>query len=467
MTKTELWRFSVTELGTAYREGTTTPSEVAEAVLSRIEAVNGVLNAIVAMDAEAIRADAAASTRRLRTGTPRGPLDGVPLVVKDCINVQGLPTSWGTTLFGGAPAEKDETPVARLRDAGMIIVGKTNVPEFALRGFTNNPTYGPTRNPWDSALTSGGSSGGTVSAVAAGFAPVGLGADAGGSIRRPAGFTGLVGLKPSAGRVPRNNALPAIVGDYDVVGPVARNVADLALVHAAIAQPDPGVPGSMAAAPEIAFDAAPRSQRILFIEQFRQSPVDREVASAVATAAKRLEALGHGVETGEAPFDTTAFNRSFGPLSQAGLAWATKDRDWRPHVSDEFRKSIEAGLELKAVDYVAALEIARQFREDMAEVFARYDLIMTPSSATLPWPAAERAHTHINGAPADAGAHSVFTGFANIAGSPGISIPADSSASGLPIGFHLVGRFGDDELLIGIAAQYERAHPWAHRWPSL
>ena len=458
------------ELASSYRSGRLSPTEIAESTLLRIESFNPRLNAIVTMDTRAIRRDAAASAERFRAGAPLGPLDGVPLVVKDCIHVRGLPTAWGTLLFKDNVQEKDEQPVARLRQSGMIILGKTNVPEFALRGFTNNPTFGPTRNPWDTDLTVGGSSGGTVSAIAAGFAPIGIGADAGGSIWRPAGFTGLVGLKPSAGRVPRRDALPAIVSDLDVAGPIARTVADLTLAYEIMALPDLGVPSSYAFGRESRrFDLQrpPESQRILFIEQFRDSPVDREVMAAVSKAAENLAALGHQVVTGKAPFDTTAFGRCFGPISRAGLAWATQGRPWQEQVTEEFRQSIEAGLKVSAVEYLEALDVVRCFREEIAAAYEHVDIIMTPSSATLPWAATERAPETINGEPADAGAHSVFTGFANISGYPGINIPADPSANGLPIGFQLVGRYGDEALLLRLARQYETAHPWADRRPAL
>ncbi len=202
-----LWSLSAADLARAYAARELSPPEVLDAVLDRCDAVNPKINAIVTLDREGAREAARASERRWRAGTARGPLDGVPLTVKDNIPVRGLPTTWGSRVLADYVPTEDELPVARLRAQGVIILGKTNVPEFTLQGYTNNPLFGVTRNPWDLRLTPGGSSGGAVAAVAAGLGPLAIGTDGGGSIRRPAGHAGLVGLKPSTGRVARTRGL--------------------------------------------------------------------------------------------------------------------------------------------------------------------------------------------------------------------------------------------------------------------
>ena len=192
-----LWALSATELMAGYVAGRFTPLDAIDSVLERIDDVNPLVNAVVTSDADGARRAAAASAERHRTGKPLSAIDGVPITVKDNIPVKGMRSTWGSRVFANYTPEADELPIARLRNAGGIIVGKTNCPEFTLQGYTDNVLFGPTRNPWNLALTPGGSSGGAVTAVAAGLGPVAIGTDGGGSIRRPASHTGLIGLKPS------------------------------------------------------------------------------------------------------------------------------------------------------------------------------------------------------------------------------------------------------------------------------
>src|SRR3954464_9546762 len=222
------------------------PVEALEAILARIARLNPRLNAIVALDEAGARAAARASEARWQAGTPLSPLDGVALTVKDNIAVAGLPCAWGSPIFRDFVPERDELPVARARAAGMVVLGKTNVPEFTLQGYTDNTVYGVTRNPWNLALTPGGSSGGAVAAVASGLGPLALGTDGGGSIRRPASHAGLVGLKPSIGRGPRCDGLTARLLALEPQGPMARTTAALVAVLALLSPPDARDPASRA-----------------------------------------------------------------------------------------------------------------------------------------------------------------------------------------------------------------------------
>jgi aspartyl-tRNA(Asn)/glutamyl-tRNA(Gln) amidotransferase subunit A len=464
-----LWSFSAVELGRGYRTRQLSPVEVLEAILARCETVNPRLNAIVTFDIEGAREAARASETRWRRGEALGPLDGVPLTVKDNIPVRGLRTTWGSRLLADYVPAEDELPVARLRAQGAVIIGKTNVPEFTLQGYTHNALFGTTGNPWDPRLTPGGSSGGAVAAVAAGLGPLAIGTDGGGSIRRPAGHTGLVGLKPSTGRVARANGVPAILHDFEVVGPMARTSADAALLFAAIAGPDPRDRSSVAfpqgASP---IHPQPRRQRIFYVPRFNGSPVDPEIAAQVAEAARHLEAFGHVVEEGETPFDMAALDRIWAVVGPAGLAWFLRGRPgWEALVQEAMRQIAEQGASLNAADYVDALDKVTRLRAELAQTFMRFDIILTPCFAALPW-AADATHPEtIDGKPVGPRGHAVFTAFANAGGLPGISIPCRPSADGLPIAFQLVGSYGADELLLSLAAQYEHAHPWAGHWPAI
>ena len=232
---TPLWQLDASALGQAYRAGDTTPFQVVQAHLERLGQVQPALQAMAWVDAEGALQAAAASSARWRDGTPVSALDGVPITVKDNIPVAGMPCRWGSRLFADHVPVQDESPVARLRAGGAVILGKTAVPEFTLQGYTQSPLTGTTRNPWDLALTPGGSSGGAVAALAAGVGALAIGTDGGGSIRRPAGFTGLFGFKPGLGVVPREGGLPEVLPDMEVIGLIARSARDLPLVMTLLA----------------------------------------------------------------------------------------------------------------------------------------------------------------------------------------------------------------------------------------
>jgi aspartyl-tRNA(Asn)/glutamyl-tRNA(Gln) amidotransferase subunit A len=465
----ELWALSATELSRAYEAHQLSPVEVLEAVLARCEAVNPRLNAIVTLDAEGTRQAARASEARWRQDKPLGSLDGVPLTVKDNIPVRGLRTTWGSSLLADYVSVEDELPVARLRAQGAVILGKTNVPEFTLQGYTHNALFGTTRNPWDLRLTPGGSSGGAVAAVAAGLGPLAIGTDGGGSIRRPAGHTGLVGLKPSTGRVARVNGLPIILHDFEVIGPIARTTADAALLFSAIAGPDPRDRSSLAfhegARP---IEPEPPQLRVLYVPRFGGSPVDPEIAAHVAEAARRIESLGHVVEESEVPFDLAVVDRIWAVVGPAGLAWFLQGYPgWEGIVQAAMRKIAEQGGALQAADYVDALDKVTSLRAGLVQSFERYDVILTTCFAALPWAADETHPETIDGQPVGPRGHAVFTAFANAGGLPGISIPCRPARSGVPIAIQLVGAYGADELLLSLAAQYERVYPWADQWPPI
>jgi len=464
----DLSRLSATDLGEGYAYRSFSPVEVVESVLARIAQANGRLNAIVTLDPAGARTAAAASEKRWREGNARGPLDGVPLTVKDNLNVRGLRTTWGSRLYADFVPAVDELPVARARAAGMVILGKTNVPEFTLHGYTDNAVFGTTRNPWDLRLTPGGSSGGAVAAVAAGIAPLALATDGGGSIRRPASHTGLVGFKPSRGRVARADGLPQILLDYEVAGVIARTTRDATLMMEAIAAPHPRDPASAS------FAAMPwrlpenKPCRILYIPRFGGSAVDAEIAQSVARACRVFAELGHSVAEAPAPFDVDAVNAVWPLIGQAGLAALVAPLPrFRELASKRLVDMAEEGSRASAEDLFRALAEIARMRERLGESFAEYDVMLTPSTAALPWPAHEVYPSTIAGKEAGPRGHAVYTAFVNAAGCAAVSLPCEPSAAGLPIGFQLVAPAGHDERLCVLAYEYETAAPWAGQWPPL
>jgi aspartyl-tRNA(Asn)/glutamyl-tRNA(Gln) amidotransferase subunit A len=460
---TEAWRLGVGELSRRLAARVLSPVALLEQTLNRIARINPKLNAIVAPD-PTVRDAAKESERRLQRGEARGVLEGIPFTIKDNILAKGMPATWGSALFADFMPDEDELPVARLRNAGAIVIGKTNVPELTLHGYTSNALFGTTGNPWNPALTPGGSSGGAVASVAAGLVPFALGTDGGGSIRRPAAHTGLVGLKPSIGRVARHHSFPQILLDCEVIGPIARSVADAALVFDAIKGRDARDRRSLLAASRL----PTKPCRIRYVAAFGANPVDKAIATSVARAARVFAELGHRVEEGPPPFDLAELDAVWAIVSRTAAASVLEQHAARREVvGAPIRAMAEEGACIPATQYLGAIERMNRFRGEMAAFFESVDVVMTPSAAAMPWPAAEPFPPVIDGKPVGPRGHAVFTAWVNMCGHPGLNLPSEPAPSGLPIGFQLVAPFGADEFLLELGRDYEAARPWSDRWPDL
>ena len=475
MSESELWRLSAAALQRRYREGSLTPVAVARDCLARLEAVNPRINAVVARRDPAFLQEAEAATARHAQGRPLSPLDGIPLTVKDSLYTADLPTTWGCPALRDHRAGHDELAVARARAAGALIVGKTNVPEFALEGYTANPVFGVTRNPWNLELTPGGSSGGAVAAVAAGIAPLAIGQDGGGSIRRPASHTGLVGLKPTLSAVPREHVLPSLLLDFEVIGPLARTVADARMLFEVMRGPSAAlrtgpapVDRSSLAAAHARQPGAKNPLRILYVERFGAAPLDPQIADSVGRSVRQLGELGHDVSTGVLPLDLDFFADAWPQIGQVGLARLFEHApEWAAEASPKYRDMAEQGQRIPAARLWDILERVKQLRRDTVKLFEPLDVIVLPSAAALPWRAQDAYPTRIDGQEVGPRGHAVYTGWVNAAGLPGLALPCTPSRDGLPIGMQLVGPHGSDDLLLDLGAALEAAHPWATRWPSL
>jgi aspartyl-tRNA(Asn)/glutamyl-tRNA(Gln) amidotransferase subunit A len=448
----------IAELAAALRARTLTAEALLERCLERVGRLDPRLNSFVALDVAGARAAAKESDALLSRSAPRSPLEGIPISVKDNVHVAGMPSTWGSRALAGFTPEKDELPIARLRAAGAVFLGKTNVPELTVEGYTKNDLFGVTRNPWDTRLTPGGSSGGAAAGVAAGLVPAAIGTDGGGSIRRPASHTGLVGWKPSIGRIPRIDGFPAILADFETLGILARSVDDTLLLDAAMSAPDARDRRSLYAPAPPWPDAR---RRILYIPQFGEAPVDPEVASVVASAAAALEREGHEVHQEQVFFDLEDAARIWHVVSRAGVAWMMGWKDIRldEMAGASVRAMAAEGRRLSAADYLDALERIAAFRRRCAELFERVDLVLTPTAAALPWPAETPYPDRIADRPAGPRDHAIFTGWVNIAGNPAISLPVAVSKSGLPIGIQFAAGFGADAALLGFARDFSRRNP--------
>lgn len=456
------WQMSLAALSAAYAEGSANPVSVIEEVDARIARLNPGLNAYVAL-AEDRHDQARVSHERLASGRPRSALEGVPLAIKDNLVVAGLPATWGSEVFKNDICHADELPIKRLREAGAILCGKTNTPEFAVEGYTANRLFGVTRNPWNPALTPGGSSGGTVAAVAAGLAQAGVGTDGGGSTRRPAGHTGLFGLKPTIGTIPRRGGLPQLLMDFEVVGSFARSARDLRLLHQAMAGADRADPVSRRCPTPVNPEA---SLHILMADTLGDNPCDPAIQASLAEAAGRLRHLGHRVVSAPLPFDLRFLDDAWPRFAQIGLAHLVATvPGMEEKASPKYLDMAAQGARLSATDLFAALESVHDLRRQVSQAFEAWDIILMPSAAAQPWPAEEAFPDRIDGHPVGPRGHAVYTGWVNACGHPGLTLPGLPDSHGMPIGVQIIGDLFSEAQLLHIAEAFDAAGPgW--RWPA-
>lgn len=449
---------NISELATALRNGETTSEALLERCLERITRIDPRLNSFVTVDEAGARAASKESDARFAANSARSALEGVPLSVKDSILVAGMPATWGSRALADFVPRHDELPIARLRAAGAVIIGKTNVPELTLEGYTKNDLFGVTRNPWDTRLTPGGSSGGAAAGVAAGLVPAAIGTDGGGSTRRPACHTGLVGWKPSAGHIPRINGFPAILTDFETIGTLTRSVDDALLLDAAMAGSDARDRRSLCCKAPLWRESKPR---ILYIPQFGEVPVDDNVAAATAAIATALAREGHTVREDGIFFDLDDVALVWHVVSRAGVAWLMGWRDGRlKSVAGASVRAMAAdGERITGADYIGVLERVAALRRRCAELFEGVDLILTPTAAALPWSAEKPFPDRIANRSAGPRDHAIFTGWVNIAGLPAISLPVAVSKNELPIGIQFAAGFGADAALLTFARAFSERHP--------
>jgi len=447
-----------------YRAGSLSPVEAAKTALARIERHNGTLNAYNLIDAEGALAAAAKAEERWRLGVPRGRLDGVPVAIKDILLTKGWPTLRGSKTVDPNQAWDEDAPsVARLREHGAVFLGKTTTPEFGWKGVTDSPLTGITRNPWDPTKTPGGSSGGSSAAVAAGMATLALGTDGGGSIRIPAGFTGIFGLKPSFGRVPAYPLSP--FGTVAHVGPMTRSVSDAALMLTVLSEPDPrdwyALPPDGADYGED-LDEGVKGLKIAFSPTLGGQRVDPEIAALVAAAAGRFAELGAVIEERDPELPDCAESFRIHWFAGAANLLRTIDPAKQALIDPGLREVARQGAAISLFDYLTAVKTREAIGVAMSLFHERYDLLLTPS---LPIPAFEAGLEQPGG---DTGRWVDWTPFSypfNLTRQPAASVPCGLTRAGLPAGLQIVGPLYGDGLVLRAARAYEAAAPWP--MPSL
>ncbi|HEX7125480.1 MAG TPA: amidase [Thermodesulfobacteriota bacterium] len=451
-------------------EGGISAVDLTEAMLARIEALNPRLNAFLAVEADRARAAARESDARRAAGRARGPLDGIPIAVKDIVWRAGRPMTAGAKRPVVERAPEDATVVARLEAAGAIILGATGLHEFAYGVTSVNPHHGPVRNPWAIDRNPGGSSGGSGAAVAAGLAYGALGTDTGGSIRIPASVCGIVGLKPTYGRVSRHGVFP-LAWSLDHVGPMTRRVEDAALLLEAIAGADPADPTASrrpvpAYASRLGRSANPplAGLRVGVPRGFFFDRAEPEVAGIVRAAIDRLAGLGAAVREVALPKHEASVPAALLVLlAEAAAVHARRLAEAPGDYGEDVRARLEQGRLVPASDYLAAQRARAVVRRELAEVLREVDCIATPTTPTTAGPLSEGAS-----GPADAARRAMthFTRPFNLTGFPALSMPCGFTAEGLPVGLQLVGRPFEEGTLLAAAAPLEAALGLTARRPT-
>lgn len=483
--------FDAVGLAELVSTGQVSATELLEVAITRLEVVDPTLNAVVRRLYDRARTRA--------RGPLEGPLAGVPFLLKDLgQDLAGVPTSKGSRVLAGLPAERNSVVVDRWLDAGLIPFGKTNTPEFGSKGITEPEAFGPTRNPWNPARTPGGSSGGSAAAVAAGVVPVAGASDGGGSIRIPAACCGLVGLKPGRGLVPTGPHGGEPLHGAATNGVISRTVRDSAVLLDVTAGSYPGGPylTERATSYADAVRTAPKRLRIgVATDSPIGTPVDREAVTAVESAVVLLEELGHRVEPASTGVDERRLAEDFLVMwfatAATEVAEACRLTGARPEDFEFDTRIIAAiGSATSAADYVAAHARWADHASALARFHESYDLLLTPTLAAPPWHVGEldtpawmrRAgeillRTRTAWIAARAGfvdrvvddnlGRTPYTQLANITGRPAISLPLHWTASGLPFGVQFVAPLGGEGLLLSLAGELENARPWFDRQPPL
>jgi len=458
---------SAAELSRAFHDGDLSPVEVTQACLARIEALDAQVNSFCLVDADASLAQAEASEARWAEGDPLSPLDGVPVAVKDLLLTKGWPTRRGSlTVDAKGPWNDDAPCVARLREAGAVLIGKTTTPEFGWKGSTDSPLTGITRNPWNKNKTPGGSSGGSSAALAARFAPLALGTDGGGSIRIPASFSGLFGLKPSFGRVPAYPLSP--FGTVAHVGPMSRTVRDSAMLMNVIAKPDardwhslPYEPTDYAAELETSM----RGKRIAYSPRLGYATkVAPEVETLVAAAVKRFEEMGAHVEQVDPPGGDVSETFRTVWWAGAGLLLGDLPEEKKTLLDPGLRRMAEEGAAIPLKTYLQANAARGAYGSAMRQFMERYDFLLTPAVATPAFDVGQ-----ITPLDDDGRAWMQWTPFSfpfNLTQQPAASVPCGFTKDDLPVGLQIVWRMFDDVGVLAASAAYEMVDPHFARVPT-
>ena len=469
MNEEDLCFTPATELSKLIRSKALSPVEVIDAVLKRIEELNPAVNAFCTVTAELAREQAKRAEQKLMRGDALELLHGIPMSIKDLTATKGIRTMRGSHIFAESVPDFDAPVYTRLLDAGGIMLGKTTTSEFGWKGCSDSPLTGVTHNPWKHGMNAGASSAGAGAGAAAGFGPLHQGSDGAGSIRMPAGFCGIYGLKPSYGRVPY---YPIPNNDYHShIGPMTRTVADAALMLAVMAGAHEWDRTTLEAAPADyigKLDEGIRGCRIAFSPNLGHLSVDAEVAEPVKRAALAFSELGCEVEELADP----GFGDS---MDMALFFWSAHEAgycrrylaEWEEKMDQGLVACIKDGLQYSAADYVEMRERKHAHWDGVRKIFEKYDFLLTPTTSVAAFPVNRLYPEHYEDHPWNWLRWAGFSYPFNFTGQPAATVPCGFTRNGLPVGLQIVGRRFDDLGVLQASRAYERIRPWADTHPSL
>jgi aspartyl-tRNA(Asn)/glutamyl-tRNA(Gln) amidotransferase subunit A len=460
--KDDLHRWTALQLAAHVQARRISAAEVAQTMTARVARLESQLNAFASFDAALPLAAAQAVDARLAAGK-RLPLAGVPFTVKDNLWLGGRPATFGSRVFADFVAPRDSWCVARLRELGAIPLGVTNCSEFACKGVTETPLHGTTRNPWNLQHTPGGSSGGAVAAVAAGLGPIALATDAGGSVRRPAAMTGLVGMKPTLGRVPNPWGFDDPNHLLSVVGQIGRNVEDVAFMLDALTAWEPAdtLSSPAFALPDalLAMKQPLRPLRLAWSASIGCSlAIDSDVLQALESAIDCLRSAGWQIEAADPAWPAGASEYPLIAMQQAGLAQRFGDI-WRrtpERLDPDIGAQIELGLAVSGTRMSELLKLREAFHESFSRFFASYDALLCPVCPVEAWPITNSWPNIIGGLPAGPRGHAAYTPIFNYGGVPALSLPCGTGKQGLPVGLQIAGPRYADALVLQLAWHAEQ-----------
>ncbi len=467
MAADELSFRSLSEICGLIRRKEVSVRELVDDQVTRLESLEPRLNAFITVTEEEARAAAENADRKLARGDSPGPLHGVPMTLKDLFWTRGVRTTSGSKVSADFVPQEDATSVARLREAGAVFLGKTNLHEFAY-GISNvNPHYGPVRNPWDEERISGGSSGGSAASLAAGIGYGSVGTDTGGSIRIPSSLCGIVGLKPTYGLVSRYGVTP-LAWSLDHVGPMARNVKDVAILFDVLAGYDPKDPTSRKrklASVSSELDAIPAGLLMAVHPGYFFEDLEPQVRKLVEAAVEDLEKLGlERIEVSIPEIEHQGTCRDVIIFAEAASYHEPSLRESPEDYGPATRELLELGLLVRATEYLTAQRARRRIVEAFTEAFQGFDVLVSP---TVPVPAPRIGEELLaNGEKLRPGLLRLPTPF-NTTGFPAISVPCGFTPEGLPVGLQLAARPFHEKRLLQVAYAYEKSHPWVDRHPGL
>ncbi|MGQ9721687.1 MAG: amidase [Candidatus Jordarchaeum sp.] len=468
--KKEVIWMSGLELASAIKKGELSPVEVVDAFFKRVEQVNPKLNAFITLTEDSARKEAEKAEKAVKKGEKLGPLHGVPVAIKDNMPVKGVRTTWGSKLYADHIPKEDYVLVDRLKRAGAIIMGKTNVPEFCLIGITENPLFGVTRNPWDTSRTPGGSSGGSAAAVASGMAPIAVGNDGGGSIRIPSCFCGLYGLKPHLGRIPRWPALPGWE-TLSSEGPITRTVADAAMLMDVMAGPDDRDYLSLPA-PGVSYfenlEKDVKGKKFAYSPDLGYAVVEPEIAEIVRKAAFGFADLGFEVEEVKLEFLDMGPDWVNQIVCETVAAVGDRMDEWKEVGYPPYFDFMWLADHLKGTDYVKVQYKRKEHWDRVMKVFEKYDFLLTPMLPIAAFP------IDIGMGPNEIAGQAVgptgwvpFTIPFNMTGQPAASIPCGFTKENLPVGLQIVGNRFDELGILQASRAFEKAFPWRDKKPPI